>query len=226
MYRYVKRVFDFCAAFAALIVLSPVMLVTAVIIKRVSRGPVIFKQPRIGMGGREFTVFKFRTMDVETHRDGVRLSDEERSFKFGLFMRRTSIDELPQFVNILIGDMSFIGPRPLLVRFVPYYTEEEFHRHDVLPGITGLAQINGRNNAPWETRFAYDLEYVRTMSFKVDFAIFLKTVKYVLSRSDITFTDLMDFEQYRKDQQMAEAQAKAHDAEAQSESTSAEKSDT
>ena len=184
--RYVKKILDFIFAIILLIILSPVMVIAVIAIKiEDPKGSVIFKQERPGKDTKIFKVYKFRTMRVETERDGKPLSDMERMTKVGSFLRKTSIDELPQLFNIIRGEMSFIGPRPLLVEYLPYYTEEEMKRHSVIPGITGLAQVSGRNNLNWDERFKKDIEYVEKCSFVLDIKIFFLTILKVVKKSDV-----------------------------------------
>jgi len=184
--KYIKGVLDFLFAILLLVILSPIMLATAIIIKMEDPGgPILFKQERVGKDNKIFTLYKFRTMIVETEKNGVKLSDADRLLKFGNTLRKLSIDELPQLFNIIKGEMSFIGPRPLPVVYLPYYTDEEIHRHDVRPGVSGWAQVNGRNYLSWEEKFRYDLEYVNNVSFLFDVKIFLMTVKKVLTKSDV-----------------------------------------
>lgn len=186
MYRYIKRVIDFTVALTALIILSPLMLIVALLIKLNRDGPVLFKQKRPGLGGKIFTVYKFRTMSVKTHDEqGRELSDFERMSKIGNLLRKTSVDELPQFINILKGDMSFIGPRPLLTEYLELYTPEQMRRHEVRPGISGWAQVNGRNTITWEEKFMLDVEYVDNMSFGMDIKIFVRTILNVLKQDGI-----------------------------------------
>lgn len=186
MYKYIKRGLDFTVAFAALLVLSPLMLIVSILIKLNRDGPVLFKQERPGRGGKIFTVYKFRTMSVRTcDENGRELSDFERMSKIGSFLRKTSVDELPQFINILKGDMSFIGPRPLLTEYLELYTPEQMRRHEVRPGISGWAQVNGRNTITWEEKFRYDVEYVDNLSFRMDMNIFIKTILNVLRQDGI-----------------------------------------
>lgn len=186
MYKKFKRVTDFILALAMLIVLSPLMIAAAIFIKLNRDGPILFKQERPGLNGRIFTVYKFRTMSVKTHDEtGRELADFERMSKIGSFLRKTSVDELPQLINILKGDMSFIGPRPLLVEYLPLYTPEQMRRHEVRPGISGLAQVNGRNAISWEEKFAFDVKYVDTISLKTDIHIFLKTITNVIKQDGI-----------------------------------------
>lgn len=183
--KYFKRVFDFCCALAAILVFCWLYIIVAVLVRIFLGKPVLFKQKRPGRGGKIFTLYKFRTMTDKKDENGELLSDEERLTKFGRFLRKTSLDELPEAFNILKGDMSVIGPRPLLVEYLPYYTEEEMHRHDVRPGLSGLAQINGRNTMKWEEKFKYDLEYVNNISFVNDLKIIFKTVLRVVKPTDI-----------------------------------------
>ncbi|WP_094549353.1 sugar transferase [Petroclostridium xylanilyticum] len=187
MYRkYVKRVLDFVFAVILLIITSPIMLLAAIAIKLEDpKGPVLFKQKRPGKNAKIFTVYKFRTMRVETEKDGKPLTDMERMTKVGSFLRKTSIDELPQLFNIIRGEMSFIGPRPLLVQYLEFYTPEQMRRHEVTPGISGWAQVNGRNAISWEEKFKLDIWYVDNQSFLVDFKILFMTIYNVLSRKGI-----------------------------------------
>ena len=149
------------------------------------KGPVLFRQDRGGKNNSLLKIYKFRTMIVDRERDGEKLSDSERMFKSGRIIRKLSIDELPQIFNILKGEMSFIGPRPLSFKFLPYYTEEELHRHDVLPGISGWAQVNGRNNLSWEEKFVLDLYYVNNISLNLDTKIFFLTIKKVFFKPEV-----------------------------------------
>ncbi len=186
MYKsFFKRFFDFVLSLIALIVLSPVILVVAILVKFKLGSPIIFKQKRPGKNEKIFTMYKFRTMTDETDEDGNLLPDDDRLPRFGRVLRSTSLDELPELFNILKGDMSIVGPRPLLVSYLPYYTKEERHRHDVRPGLTGLAQINGRNTLTWEQKFIYDIEYINSVTLFNDIKIILHTVKKVFKRSDI-----------------------------------------
>ncbi|HHY82866.1 MAG TPA: sugar transferase [Clostridiales bacterium] len=197
-YLFVKRAMDIFFALFLLLVASPIMLAVAVAIKLESDGPVIFTQPRCGKNGAIFNVYKFRTMICETERNGVPLRDSERVTRVGRFLRKTSIDELPQLFNILRGEMSFIGPRPLLTNYLPYYTDVEMKRHSVLPGITGWAQVNGRNSISWEAKFKYDLEYVDKVSFKLDLLIGMLTIYKILTMADIERVHIIDFDIERR----------------------------
>jgi lipopolysaccharide/colanic/teichoic acid biosynthesis glycosyltransferase len=184
-YVRIKRVLDLVFSIILLIPASPVMLCAAVAIRLGSQGPVLFKQERPGKDGIIFAIYKFRTMRLETGKDGQPLSDMERMTRVGTVLRKLSVDELPQLFNILKGDMSFIGPRPLLVRYLARYTPSQMRRHDVTPGISGWAQINGRNGVDWETRFKYDVWYVEHLSFRTDLRIFFKTLVIVLARRGV-----------------------------------------
>lgn len=185
-YLKIKRILDFIFAIILLIILSPIMIIAAIAIKiEDPKGPILFKQQRPGKDAKIFTVYKFRTMTVETKRNGKPLSDMERITKVGSFLRKTSIDELPQLFNILRGEMSFIGPRPLLVQYLEKYTPEQMRRHSVLPGISGWAQVNGRNSISWEKRFKLDVWYVDHINFWLDLRIFLLTIYNVFNRKGI-----------------------------------------
>ncbi len=197
MYKYIKRGMDFTVAFMALLILSPLMLLVAFLIKLNRDGPVFFKQKRPGLNGKIFTVYKFRTMSVKTYDDsGRELSDFERMSKIGNLLRKTSVDELPQFINILKGDMSFIGPRPLLTEYLELYTPEQMRRHEVRPGISGWAQVNGRNTITWEEKFDLDVEYVENISFRMDVNIFIKTILNVLKQEGINSDDANTMEKF------------------------------
>lgn len=177
---------DFLVAVILLTVLSPLMLLAATLIAVNRDGPILFKQKRPGKDGKIFTVYKFRTMSTALiDRNGKELSDFERMTKIGKILRKTSIDELPQLFNIIKGDMSFIGPRPLLTEYLGLYSPEQMRRHEVLPGISGWAQVNGRNTLTWEQKFAYDIYYVDHYSFLMDMKIFFKTVENVLRQDGI-----------------------------------------
>ena len=201
--KYVKRILDMILSLSAIIVLSPLLLILYLLVRVKLGSPVLFRQERPGRNGEIFTLCKFRTMTDKRNEKGELLPDEERLTGFGKMLRSTSLDELPELFNILKGDMSLIGPRPLLVRYLPWYTEEERHRHDVRPGLTGLAQVNGRNALGWEGRFAFDLEYVKHCSFVMDLKIIGMTVGKVLKRS-VTLSGaeqtVEDFDVYRRKQ--------------------------
>ena len=184
--KYIKRILDFVLSLMALIVLSPLLVILIILGAVFMRGNPFFTQARPGKNEKIFKLIKFRTMDNRKDKDGKLLPDDVRLNKYGRILRSTSLDELPEAFNILKGDMSVIGPRPLLVEYLPYYTKEEHHRHDVRPGLSGWAQINGRNAIDsWEQRFQYDLEYVKNVSFAFDIKVVLKTIEKVLKRSDI-----------------------------------------
>lgn len=183
--RFLKRALDFVLSLVALVVLSPVMAVVAVLVRVKLGSPVIFCQERPGKDEEIFKLYKFRSMSDARDENGELLPDEARLTKFGKTLRATSLDELPELWNILKGDMAIVGPRPLLVEYLPYYTEEEAHRHDVRPGLTGLAQVSGRNNLSWEETFRYDLQYVRNITIVNDVAILWRTVVNVLRCSDV-----------------------------------------
>lgn len=184
--KIIKRPMDFLCALLAIIVLSPIMLVVALLVRTKLGSPILFKQERPGRDEKVFMLYKFRTMTDERDCEGNLLSDDIRLTRFGKILRSTSLDELPELINILKGEMAIVGPRPLLVEYLPYYLENEHHRHDVRPGLTGFAQINGRNAInSWEERFEYDLEYVNHVTFLMDLKIVLKTIRKVIHRSDI-----------------------------------------
>lgn len=186
MYRkYIKRMLDFILSLIAIIILSPFILVIAILVRIKLGKPIIFKQERPGKNEEIFTLYKFRTMTDEKDKEGNLLPDEVRLTKFGKFLRSTSLDELPELINILKGDMSIVGPRPLLIKYLPYYTEEERHRHDVRPGLTGLAQTHGRNTSKWDERFRLDLQYIEDIKFTKDVKIIFETIKKVLKKEDI-----------------------------------------
>ena len=183
--KFVKRFLDLVLSGMALLMLSPVLLVTAILVRTQLGSPVIFCQERPGKDEKIFRLHKFRSMSDARDENGALLPDEVRLGRFGRILRATSIDELPELWDIFRGKMSIVGPRPLLVEYLPYYTEGERHRHDVRPGLTGLAQINGRNTLTWEQKFAYDLEYVQKISFIMDLKILLGTIGKVLNRSGV-----------------------------------------
>ena len=185
----IKRIIDFVLSLIGLVVLSPVFIIVTILLYFANRGAgVFFTQERPGKEGRIFKVIKFKSMTDERDENGELLSNEERITRVGAFIRSTSLDEIPQLINVLKGDMALIGPRPLLVEYLPYYTNRERRRHNVRPGITGLAQISGRNNLTWERRLNLDVEYVENISFKLDCEILYKTLYKVLKREDIIVT--------------------------------------
>ncbi len=183
--RFVKRPLDCFLAILAFIVLLPVIGITALLVRIKLGSPILFKQDRPGKDEMIFHLRKFRTMTNAKDENGNLLSDDERLTRFGRLLRSTSIDELPELLNIIKGDMAIVGPRPLLKEYIPYYTEEEHHRHDVRPGLTGLAQVHGRNAGSWEEKFEWDLKYVRRITFVGDVKTLLTTIWKVFKRSDI-----------------------------------------
>lgn len=202
--KYLKRCFDFTGALLLIAVLSPIYIAVYFLVRFKMGSPAIFTQDRPGKGEKVFRLYKFRSMNSATDADGNLLPDAQRITKFGKFIRKTSLDELPQFFNILKGDMSFIGPRPLLVRYLPYYTERERLRHSVRPGITGLAQVSGRNKLGWDARLECDAKYAENITFLGDAKIALATVAKVLKQSDIIATpkeNYLDIERKNRIQQ-------------------------
>lgn len=206
--KFFKRFLDFILSLMALTLLFPLLLILTVVGAVTMKGNPFFVQPRpgkIGKDGKEkiFNLIKFRTMSNAKDNDGNLLPDEVRLNKYGRFLRSTSLDELPELINIVIGNMSIVGPRPLAVKYLPFFTESERNRHSVRPGLTGLAQVNGRNGLGWENKFKYDLEYVHNVTLKNDIKILFKTVYTVLKREDIGVRGtetLVDFDIYRKKQ--------------------------
>lgn len=202
--KYIKRALDIVLSGAAMLVLSPVLLVTALLVRTKLGSPVLFHQDRPGKDGKIFRLFKFRSMTDERDAEGELLPDEIRLTKFGKLLRSTSLDELPELWNIFRGDMSIVGPRPLLVKYLPLYNEEQRHRHDVRPGLTGWAQVNGRNSITWEDKFRYDVWYVRNISFLLDVKIVFLTVKKVFCREGISSEDSATMEDFMGEQEAAE----------------------
>ena len=203
MYRkFLKRFLDIIISLIFILCFWWLYLIIAIFVRMKLGSPVLFKQDRPGLNKKIFKMYKFRTMTDEKDKNGILLSDAERLTKFGKFLRSTSLDEIPEFFNILRGDMSLIGPRPLLVEYLNYYTDDEKKRHNVRPGISGWAQVNGRNSLSWEEKFKYDIEYVEKLSFLFDFKIVLLTIKKVLKREDISdFKEEnkeIDFDKYRE----------------------------
>lgn len=194
--RYTKRILDFTLSLLALIVLSPVFLVVAILVHIKLGSPVLFRQARPGKNEKIFSLYKFRTMTDARGENGELLPDELRLTHFGRILRSTSLDELPELVNILKGDMSIVGPRPLLVKYLPLYSEEQKHRHDVRPGLTGWAQANGRNAISWEEKFALDIWYVQNISFWVDVKVIFLTVKEVFCREGISSAHSVTMEEF------------------------------
>lgn len=195
--RFVKRCLDFLLSLAALIILSPVLLLVAILVRCKLGSPILFKQKRPGLHEKIFCMYKFRTMTDAKDADGNLLPDEVRLTKFGKLLRSTSLDELPELFNILKGDMAIVGPRPLLVQYLPRYNERQRRRHDVRPGFTGLAQVNGRNSISWQEKFEWDVKYVEQVSFLMDLRIIAKTVKVVLKRDGISSETSATMEEFR-----------------------------
>lgn len=201
--KYVKRLLDIIISLVALIVLSPVMLIVSILVRVKLGSPIIFKQQRPGKNEKIFKLYKFRSMSDKKDANGELLPDKERLTKFGKMLRASSLDELPELINILKGDMSLIGPRPLTISYLPYYNETEKHRHDVRPGLTGLAQVNGRNALNWDKRFEYDVEYVNNITFLNDVKILFKTFYKVIKKDDVITAGtgkVISFNEYRKKQ--------------------------
>lgn len=198
MYKnFIKRILDIILSFLALVILSPLLILTAFLIRIKLGEPVFFKQLRPGKNEKIFGILKFRTMTDAKDENGNLSPDEIRLTRFGQFLRSTSIDELPELLNILNGDMSIVGPRPLLVQYLERYNEEQKHRHDVKPGLTGLAQVNGRNGITWEEKFHYDLEYVKNITFYGDCKIIFQTVMKVFGREGISSTTSVTMEEFK-----------------------------
>ena len=183
--NFFKRIIDFTGALFLVILLSPVYAICYILIKINMGSPVLFTQERPGKNERIFKIYKFRSMSSAKDENGNLLPDKDRITNLGIFLRKTSLDEIPQFFNVLKGDMSFIGPRPLLPRYLPFYTTREKSRHTVRPGITGLAQVNGRNNLTWNEKLEFDTQYVERLSFFLDIKIIFTTIVKVLKRSDV-----------------------------------------
>ena len=186
IYRnYFKRLLDFVTALGACIIFSPLLLIIAFMVRWRLGSPILFRQRRPGFLGQPFTILKFRTMTTKKNDQDDLLPDSERLTSFGQFLRKTSLDELPEMLNVLKGEMSLVGPRPLLMSYLDLYTSEQMHRHDTLPGITGWAQVNGRNNLSWEDKFALDIWYVDNLSLRLDLEILLQTVRQMIKREGI-----------------------------------------
>lgn len=198
--RFFKRPMDFFLSLIAIIILSPVLLIISILVRVKLGSPILFKQERPGLNEKIFTMYKFRTMTDGKDAEGKLLPDSVRLTKFGRLLRSTSLDELPELFNILKGDMSIVGPRPLAVQYLPFYDEIERQRHSVRPGLSGLAQINGRNTATWEERFSYDIQYISNISFFRDLKIILRTILKAIQKSDIGERGIdapIDFDEYR-----------------------------
>ncbi|MDM8109272.1 sugar transferase [Phascolarctobacterium faecium] len=198
MYKnFVKRILDIILSLIALIIFSPLLISTAILVRFKLGSPILFRQARPGKNEKIFHILKFRTMTDEKDKDGNLMPDEIRLTKFGQFLRSTSIDELPELLNILKGDMAVVGPRPLLVQYLDRYNDEQRHRHDVKPGLTGLAQVNGRNGITWEEKFNYDLQYVNNVTFLGDCKIILQTVQKVFQRQGISSATSVTMEEFK-----------------------------
>lgn len=198
--KYMKRMVDLTVSGIALVILSPAMAIIAILVRLKLGSPIIFRQERPGLNEKIFYLYKFRSMNEKKDEKGDLLPDEMRLTSFGRKLRSTSLDELPELWNILRGDMSIVGPRPLVVQYLPYYTEKESHRHDAKPGLTGWAQVNGRNGIQWEERFSYDLEYVSNITLLFDIKIILMTIKKVFKQEDVITRGTgktIDFDKYR-----------------------------
>lgn len=204
MYKhFFKRLFDLCIVSVGLVCLSPLLIIVTVWLHYANKGAgAFFYQERIGRNGKFFKVYKYKSMTDERDENGELLPDSKRLTKVGRFVRSTSLDELPQLFNVLKGDMSLIGPRPLPIEYYPYFNETEQHRHDVRPGITGWAQVNGRKNITWGQKLAYDVEYVKNLSFMLDVKIFWLTIYKVLKRSDVGIetSGVVNFNNYRNEE--------------------------
>ncbi len=205
--KYIKRLLDIVLSLMVIILFGWLYIILVVLVRVKLGSPVLFKQKRPGKDEKVFNMFKFRTMTDERDADGNLLPDEDRLPEFGKKLRATSLDELPEFFNILKGDMSFIGPRPLLVKYLPYYNDRERLRHSVRPGLTGYAQVHGRNAISWEKKFEYDVYYVEHLNFFTDVKVVFDTVKTVLSHEGIALNALEDFDEYRKHQSDPDSKA-------------------
>ena len=198
---FIKRLLDIMISTIILVIFSWLYIILAILVRVKLGSPVLFKQPRPGKDEKIFNMYKFRTMTDERDENSDLLPDEDRLPDFGKKLRSSSLDELPEFLNILKGDMSFIGPRPLLVKYLPYYNQRERLRHTVRPGLTGYAQTHGRNAISWEKKFEYDIWYVEHLSFITDVKVVIDTVKTVLLHDGVVLNALEDFDEYRKHQQ-------------------------
>lgn len=194
--KYIKRPQDFICGTCGFIVLSPVMLITAILVRTKLGSPIIFKQERPGLNGKVFKLYKFRTMTDQKDENGNLLPDEVRLTKFGKMLRSTSLDELPELINIIKGDMAVVGPRPLLVSYLPLYNEHQARRHEVRPGFTGYAQVHGRNSITWEDKFDKDVYYVDRISFLMDWSIIFQTIKTVVKKEGITSNSSVTMEAF------------------------------
>ena len=188
-YPYRKRIFDFCASILILVLLSPVLIIMTFLLYINNKGAPFFFQDRPGHLEKKIRIIKFKTMSEEKDKNGILLSDNERLTKLGAFIRKTSLDELPQLLNVLIGDMSLVGPRPLLFKYLPLYSKVQKRRHEVKPGITGWAQVNGRNTISWNKKFEYDVYYVNNISFLLDLKILWMTITKVIKKEGVNQSD-------------------------------------
>lgn len=195
---YGKRLLDVAAALVLLVALAPAILLVAALVHLRLGSPVLFRQQRPGLHGRPFTVFKFRTMTEASDGGGSPLPDECRMTRFGAVLRKLSLDELPELLNVVRGEMSLVGPRPLLMEYLPLYTAEQSRRHDVRPGITGLAQVGGRNSVTWEEKFRLDVEYVDRLSLPLDLKIMSRTVTAVIARKGISQSGFATAERFQR----------------------------
>ena len=195
--KYIKRIIDFILSLCGIIILSPVLLIVSFLVRVNIGSPILFRQARPGLNGKIFMMYKFRTMTDERDENGELLDDGIRLTKFGKMLRSTSLDELPEMFNILKGDMSIVGPRPLLVKYLPLYNERQSHRHDVKPGLTGYAQVNGRNAISWEEKFELDIFYVNNASLLMDIFIFFKTIKKVFVKEGIDSGTSVTMEEFK-----------------------------
>jgi len=209
--KYIKCPQDFILALFALAVLSPILLIIAVMVKIKLGSPILFKQERPGLNGKIFKLYKFRTMSNEKDENGNFLPDEVRLGKFGKLLRSTSLDELPSLLNVIRFELSLVGPRPLLVRYLSRYNEHQARRHEVRPGFTGYAQVNGRNSISWEEKFDYDVQYVDNVTFKGDWIIILKTIGIVLKRDGISSNTSVTMEEFMGTEKEAEEEKVSHE---------------
>jgi len=199
MYKYTKRVFDVILSLFLILIFSPIIIIVSIFIYFNIGQPILFRQIRPGLNEKLFTIYKFRTMNNKRDKNGDLLPDKDRLSKIGKIIRSTSLDELPQLFNVLKGDMSFVGPRPLLEEYLPLYNEEQKRRHSVIPGITGWAQVNGRNAISWEDKFKYDVWYVDNQSFWLDMKILLMTFLKVIKRDGISQNGQATMEEFKGD---------------------------
>lgn len=209
--KYIKYPQDFILALLALVALSPLLLIVAILVRTKLGAPILFEQERVGLNGKIFRLYKFRTMSDKRDENGELLPDVERLEKFGKFLRSTSLDELPSLINILRLELSIVGPRPLLVRYLPRYSEHQSRRHEVRPGLTGLAQVNGRNAITWEKKFDYDVQYVDHVTFLGDWKIIFKTIGTVLKRDGINSETSVTMEEFMGTKKEVELKTVSHE---------------